>query len=45
MRFQLPTYDPPLTSPHCYCSTNEYEASGENFVPSVRLALRNCFQD
>jgi hypothetical protein len=54
MRFQLPTYDPPLSSTTFLssaigyaraCSTNEYLGSTENFVPSVRLALRNCFQE
>jgi hypothetical protein len=54
MRFQLPTYDPRLTSAALLsgqvgypkaCSTNEYQASNENFVANVRLALRNCFQD
>jgi hypothetical protein len=54
MRFHLPTYDPPLTSTSLLssqlgyprvCSSYEYQASSENFVPSVRLAVRNCFQD
>jgi hypothetical protein len=54
MRFQLPTYDPPLTSSTFLssavgyaraCSTNEYLGSTENLVPTVRLALRNCFQE
>jgi hypothetical protein len=54
MRFQLPTQNPPLTSSEMLsfqegypraCSTNEYLASRENFMPAVRLALRNCFQD
>jgi hypothetical protein len=51
MRFQLPTRNPPLTSPNLLsfdlnythnCSTNRYYASTENFVPAVRLAFRNC---
>ena len=25
------------------CSTNQYLASPDNFVPAVRLALRNCY--
>jgi hypothetical protein len=54
MRFHLPTYDPPLTSTALLsfqmgypraCSTYEYQATAENFVPSVRLAFRNCFED
>jgi hypothetical protein len=53
IRFQLPTYDPPLTSPELLsienysmaCSTNRYLGTRENFVPAVRLALRNCYQD
>jgi hypothetical protein len=54
VRFQLPTQSPPLSSPEMLsvqdgypraCSTNEYLASRENFIPAVRLALRNCFQD
>jgi hypothetical protein len=54
MRFQLPTYDPPLTTPALLwfdggysrsCSNIEYTASTVNFVPTVRLALHNCFQD
>ena len=51
MRFQLPTRNPPLTSPNLLsfdlnythaCSTNRYYASTENFVAAVRLAFRNC---
>ena len=51
LRFQLPTRNPPLTSPQLFtwatgypmaCSTNTYLASTENFVPAVRLAFRNC---
>jgi hypothetical protein len=54
MRFQLPTANPPLSSPSLLsfeegypraCSTNEYLGSTESFVPAVRLAFRNCFQD
>ena len=54
MRFQLPTVNPPLSSPSLLsfkdgypmaCSTNEYLGSTEGFVPAVRLALRNCFQE
>lgn len=52
MKFQLPSNDPPLTSPKLFtwetgyplaCSTNRYSASSENFAPSVRLAMRNCY--
>ena len=52
MRFQLPTRTPPLTSPKLLtfetgypmaCSTEAYQASSDNFVPAVRLALRNCY--
>ena len=54
MRFQLPTPNLPLSSPSLLsfkdgyprsCSTNDYLGSTENFVPAVRLAFRNCFQD
>ena len=54
MRFQLPTNNPPLTSPALLsfqegypraCSTSEYRGSRDNFLPVVRLALRNCIQD
>ena len=54
MTFQLPTIDPPLTSPSILsfgegypraCSTNEYLGSTQGFVTAVRLAFRNCFQD
>ena len=52
MRFQLPTRNPPLTSPNLLsfdlgypmaCSTGSYQGSTENFSPAVRLALRNCY--
>jgi hypothetical protein len=51
IRFQLPSRNPPLTSPNLLtfdlgyshaCSTGMYQASTENFLPAVRLALRNC---
>ena len=54
MRFQLPTDKPPLTSPDMLsfengyprmCSSGDFFTSRENFIPAVRLALRNCFQD
>jgi hypothetical protein len=55
MRFQLPTINPPLSSPELLngrltgysraCSTNEYQGSSDNFVSAVRLALHNCYQD
>jgi hypothetical protein len=52
MRFQLPDYTPPLTSPELLsfgvgyamvCSSSDYRPSAENFVSSVRLAFRNCY--
>jgi hypothetical protein len=54
MRFRLPTNNPSLTSPKLLsfddgypraCSSGDFLATRENFVPAVRLALRNCFQD
>ena len=51
MRFQLPTRNPPLTSPNLLswdlnyahaCSTDRYYASTEDFGAAVRLAFRNC---
>jgi hypothetical protein len=54
MRFELPTPNPPLSSPSLLtfdqgypraCSTRDYLGSTESFVPAVRLAFRNCFQD
>jgi hypothetical protein len=54
IRFQLPTNNPSLTSSDMFsiddgysraCSTAGFFTSPENFVPAIRLALRNCFQD
>ena len=54
MRFQLPNFEPPLTTPELLtfdlgypmsCSTNRYKASSKGFAPAVRLALHNCYQD
>jgi hypothetical protein len=53
MSFHLPTLTPPLTPPKLLsfstgypmvCSSGDYLASETNFVPSVRLAFRNCYQ-
>jgi hypothetical protein len=54
MRFQLPTVNPSLTSSNLLsfddgypraCSSGDFLTTRENFVPAVRVALRNCFQD
>lgn len=51
--FALPDASPPLTGPTLLeggtyamaCRSGRYAGSKVNFVPAVRLALRNCLQD